>query len=268
MTAINQSINQYEPSFGKEEADALHDYIMQGGWITEFRKTAELEKRLAEFINAEYCIMVNNGTISLSLLAMAAGISAGDEVLVPNYTMIATPNSLRLFGAKPVFVDVEPETLCMDIQKAETALTERTKGIMLVTANGRYPKAGIDRFVDFSIKHNLVLLEDAAQSLGSFFPDGRHMGTVGAGGSFSFSMPKVISTGQGGCIVTNNNKLAERIRKMKDFGRDKGGLDIHDQLGWNFKFTDIQAVVGLCQMDKLQERLIRKKVFTEGSKIL
>ena len=180
-------------------------------------------------------------------------------MIVPNYTMIATANSAFMLGANPVFVDVEPETLCLDINRTEAALTPKTRAIMLVTANGRYPRAGIEAFVDLADKHGLALIEDAAQSLGSRFPDGRHIGSVGKVGCFSFSVPKIITTGQGGCLITNDDELAERLRKLKDFGRAAGGTDIHQSIGYNFKFTDLQACVGIEQMKKLDWRIERKK---------
>lgn len=130
---------------------------------------------------------------------------------------------------------------------------------MLVTANGRYPKAGIDAFVDLANKYGLALIEDAAQSLGSRYPNGRHIGSVGKVGSFSFSVPKIITTGQGGCLITNDNELAGRLRRLKDFGRAAGGMDIHHSIGYNFKFTDLQACVGIEQMKKLDWRIERKK---------
>lgn len=248
-----------EPWFGSEEKDALNLYMEEGGWLTEFKRTAEFEQRIASYTGARHCIVVNNGTISLTLMAMAAGIKAGDEVIVPNYTMIATPNSVKMFGAVPVFVDVEPETLCMDIQGARNAVTSKTKAIFLVTSNGRYPKAGIEAFQEFCKTEGLVLLEDSAQSLGSWYPNGKHQGTVGLAGSFSFSAPKVISTGQGGAIVTNDDDMAFRLKRLKDFGRSGGGNDIHDSIGYNFKFTELQAVIGNEQMKKLPWRIERKK---------
>ena len=130
---------------------------------------------------------------------------------------------------------------------------------MLVTANGRYPRTGIEAFVDLANKHGLALIEDAAQSLGSYFPDGRHIGSAGKVGSFSFSVPKIITTGQGGCLITNDDEIAERLRRLKDFGRIAGGTDIHQSIGYNFKFTDLQACVGIEQMKKLDWRIARKK---------
>ncbi len=252
-------IPQMEPWFGSEEKEAMNVYMEEGGWLTEFRRTALFEKMIAEYTGAKHCVVVNNGTISLTLMAMAAGIKAGDEVIVPNYTMIATPNSLMMFGANPVFVDVEAENLCMDIHQAEKAITSKTKAIMFVNANGRNPKPGIEAFADLCKRHNLIFLEDAAQSLGSRYPDGRHQGTSGVAGSFSFSAPKVISTGQGGAVITNNDELATSLRKLKDFGRTGGGNDIHDSIGYNFKFTEMQAVIGIEQMKKLPWRVERKK---------
>lgn len=252
-----------EPWFGDEERLAIDAYMRKNGWITEFKKTQEFENVLAEYAGTKHCIVVNNGTISLTLAAVAADIKSGDEVIVPNYTMIASPNSIKMFGATPVFVDVESETLCLDIHLVEKAITDKTKAIMLVLANGRYPESGIKAFEDLAKKHNIVLLEDSAQSLGSLYPDGRHQGSVGLVGSFSFSTPKIISTGQGGALITNDDDIAFKLKRLKDFGRNGGGVDIHDSIGYNFKFTDLQAIIGLEQMKKIDWRVERKKEIYE-----
>ena len=173
--------------------------------------------------------------------------------------MIATPNSIKILGAKPIFVDIEMDTLCMNFDLMQNAITPKTKAIILVLANGRYPTTDIEKFIKFAQDNNLSLIEDAAQSLGSFYPNGKHQGTVGLIGSFSFSVPKIISTGQGGALVTNNDEIAKKIRKLKDFGRERGGIDIHDTIGFNFKFTELQAVIGIEQMKKLDFRVKRKK---------
>jgi perosamine synthetase len=252
-------IPQMEPWLGEEEATAVHDYLRSGGWLTEHDKTRKFESIIAAYTGASHCIVTVNGTISLTLAALACDVRAGDEVIVPNYTMIATANSAFMLGANPIFVDVEPETLCLDINQTEAALTPKTRAIMLVTANGRYPRAGIEAFVDLADKHGLALIEDAAQSLGSHFPDGRHIGSAGKVGCFSFSVPKIITTGQGGCLITNDDKIAERLRRLKNFGRIAGGTDLHQSIGYNFKFTDLQACVGIEQMKKLDWRIARKK---------
>lgn len=252
-------IMQMRPWFGAEEKKAVCEYMDEDGFITEFKRTELFEQMIADYTGAKHCVVVNNGTISLTLAAMACGVVSGDEVIVPNYTMIATPNSVKMFGAVPVFVDVEPETLCLDIANAEAAITPKTKAIMLVSANGRYPKAGIQAFELLAKDRGLKLIEDSAQSLGSMYPDGRHIGTAGDVGSFSFSAPKIISTGQGGCLVTNDDEIARKLRRLKDFGRSGGGNDIHDEIGYNFKFTELQACLGIEQMKKLAWRVERKK---------
>ena len=252
-------IPQMIPWFGEEETKAVQTYMQSGGFFMEFKKTQEFEKRIAEVTGSKHAIVVNNGTISLIIANFVLGIGKGDEVIIPNYTMIATANSVQLVGAKPIFVDIDETTLCMNLDQTKKAITDRTKAILFVNANGRYPKEGIDSFVDLAKEKNVILIEDSAQALGSFYPDGRHMGTVGEIGSFSFSVPKIISTGQGGALITNSDQIATEIRKMKDFGRVGGGFDIHSSVGLNAKFTDIQAVIGIEQMKKLPYRLSRKK---------
>jgi perosamine synthetase len=252
-------IMQMQPWFGEEEKAALSAYMDEGGFITEFKRTELFERLIAEYTGSKHCIVVNNGTISLTLAALGFGIGPGDEVIVPNFTMIATPNSVKILGAEPVFVDVEPDTLCMDVDLARAAITPRTKAIMLVAANGRYPKSGIVAFDQLARENGLYLIEDSAQALGSHYPDGRHIGTAGHVGSFSFSAPKIISTGQGGCLVTNDDQLAARLRRLKDFGRSGGGNDVHATVGYNFKFTELQACVGIEQMKKLPARVEMKR---------
>lgn len=247
-----------EPWFDHQEQEALNKYMGEGGWVTEFKKTFEFQDLIKKFTGAKHCFVVNNGTISLSLMAMAAGIKSGDEVLVPNYTMVATPNSLKMFGAEPKFIDVDPNTLCISLNEIKKNITPKTKAVFLMNANGRYP-LDIDDIVSYCNENSLILLEDSAQALGSFYPDGIHQGRKGIAGSFSFSAPKIISTGQGGAIITNDDDLAHNISRLKDFGRSGGGNDVHEVIGFNFKFTDIQAVLGIVQMGKLPWRVNRMK---------
>lgn len=252
-------IMQMQPWFGEEEKKAINSYLDENGFMTEFKRTELFEKMLAEYVGSKHCIVVNNGTISLTLAAIALGITFGDEVIVPNYTMIASPNSVKMIGATPVFVDVEQETLCLGIELARKAITSKTKAIMLVSANGRYPQAGIEAFVRLAAEFGIPLIEDSAQSLGSYYPNKKHVGTMGIVGSFSFSAPKIISTGQGGCLVTDSDELASKLRRLKDFGRSGGGNDVHDSIGYNFKFTELQACLGIEQMKKMPFRVQRKK---------
>ncbi len=249
-------INQMEPWIDENEVRHMTEYLSSGAWLTEFKQTQAFEGMIAEYTGAKHCVVVANGTVSLSVALWALGIGAGDEVLVPDFTMIATPNSVRLCGATPVLVDVEPSTLCMDLAAAERALTPRTKAVSLVAMNGRAPD--MTAWQAFCAKHGLFLLEDAAQALGSF-QHGTHLGRFGAIGSFSFSTPKIVTTGQGGALITDDDALALRMRKIKDFGRERGGVDWHEMMGQNFKFTDVQAVLGIEQMKKLPWRVARKK---------
>lgn len=259
MSEHQEFIPQMRPLFGIEERAELLSYLDEDGFFTEFKKTEAFERQIAEFTGARHCIVVNNGTVSLTLAAIALGIGPDDDVIVPDYTMIATPNSVKMLGAQPVFVDVEPDTLVMDVAQAERAITPRTKAIMLVSANGRAPRAGIAAFEALSQRTGIPLIEDAAQSLGSRYADGRHIGRAGVIGSFSFSAPKIISTGQGGALITDDDALADKLRRLKDFGRSGGGNDVHTSIGYNFKFTELQACVGLAQMRQLPDRILRKK---------
>ena len=253
------TIPQMIPYFDELELITVSEYMKSGGYLTEFKQTEEFERLICEFTGAKNAIVVNNGTVSLIMMLMVLNIGSGDEVIVPNYTMIATANSVVGVGAQPIFVDVEPETLCINLDEIKKVVTKKTKAIFLVSANGRFPTYGIEDLIQYCQQRNIVLLEDAAQALGSFYPDGRHIGNHGLMGSFSFSVPKIITTGQGGCIITDDIKIAEKLRRLKDFGRSQGGIDIHDSIGYNFKFTDLQAAVGIAQMSKLRQRVTRKK---------
>jgi perosamine synthetase len=249
-------INQMEPWFGEEERHALIEYMDSGGWLTEYKKTREFEEMIASYVGSRYCTVLSNGTVTLFTALMALGVGPGDEVIVPDFTMIASANAVVLTGAKPVFVDISRSNLCLDLDLAEEAITPHTKVIMLVSLNGR--SLDMHRAVELAEQHELYLVEDAAQSLGSSYRR-RHLGTFGHVGSFSFSTPKVITTGQGGALVTDDAELADRIRKIKNFGRRQSGVDFHETLGYNFKFTDLQAVVGIEQMKKLNWRVQRKR---------
>lgn len=250
-------INQMEPSFDEHEREALNQYMLSGGWGTEFKQTRAFENMIKEYTGAKHCWIMANGTVSLSAALMAVGVGVGDEVICPDYTMVATPNSAELIGAKAVFVDIDKNNLCMDFDAMKAAVTKKTKAVLLVSINGRYPK-NIQAFVDFCKTTGIHLIEDAAQSLGAFC-NGTHLGRFGEIGSFSFSAPKIITTGQGGALITDDDELADRIKKIRDFGRAAGGSDHYFTKGWNFKFSDFQGVIGIEQMKKLPGRVERKK---------
>lgn len=249
-------INQMEPWIGAEEKRAVAEYLDSGAWLTEFKQTREFERAIGEYIGSDMVSVMANGTVTLYACLAALGIGPGDEVIVPDYTMIASANAVVLGGATPVFVDVAADTLCLDLELAERAITPRTKAIMLVSLNGRAPD--MIAAEDLARRKGIHLVEDAAQSLGSFYK-GRHLGTFGILGSFSFSAPKIITTGQGGAVTTADEDLFEQIKKIKDFGRRAAGVDFHETVGYNFKTSDVLSVIGIEQMKKLPWRVERKK---------
>ncbi|MGE5389740.1 MAG: DegT/DnrJ/EryC1/StrS family aminotransferase [Deltaproteobacteria bacterium] len=250
-------INQMEPWFDHNEAAKLAEYMDSGGWLTEHTYTRRFENMIAAYTGSRFCSAVCNGTASLVIALLACGIGQGDEVIVPDYTMVATPNSAELINARAVFIDIEEDTLCMDFEEMKGAVTEKTRAVILVSINGRYPSR-VNEIVEFCRDNRIFLIEDAAQSLGSRY-QGRHVGTFGDIGCFSFSTPKIITTGQGGALITDNEELFNKIKMIKDFGRERGGIDNYLIKGWNFKFTDLQAVIGIEQMKKLEWRVNRKK---------
>lgn len=254
-------LHQFQPWIGEEEKKAIAEYLDSGGWLTEFEKTRKFEEMLAAYVGSSHAIAVSNGTVSLYAALRALGIGPGDEVIVPDFTMIASANAVVLTGATPVFVDISAANLCLDLELAERAIGSRTRAIMLVSLNGRAPD--MRRAASLAARYGLILVEDAAQSLGSW-QAGRHLGTFGRVGSFSFSPAKIVTMGQGGALVTDDGTLAEHIRQIKDFGRRAGGADYHEIIGFNFKLTDLQAVIGIEQMKKLGYRVDRKKQIFAG----
>lgn len=254
---FDMKIPQMEPLIEAEERQAVYDYMASGGWLTEHTYTKDFAKIIAEYTQSKYGYIMANGTVSLVAALYACGVRAGMEVIVPAFTMVATANAVELLGATVKFVDIEPQTLCMDFDKMVAAITPKTQAVIMVTLNGRHPSK-IDWFVPYCHERGIWVIEDAAQALGSWY-QGRALGTFGDIGSFSFSAPKIITTGQGGALITNNELLAENISKIRDFGREKPGADHYLTQGWNFKFTDLQAVIGIEQMKKLPQRIERKK---------
>src|SRR3989344_4584705 len=162
---MDKKISQIEPWLGVEEQNAVFEYMKSGGWLTEFKKTREFEKMIADYVGSKYCSVVNNGTVSLSIALMALGIGRDDEVIVPDYTMIASANAVVLAGAKPVLIDIDKDALGLDFEATKKAISKKTKAIMLVSINGRCPQ--IEKFIKLTKEKKIFLIEDAAQSLGS-----------------------------------------------------------------------------------------------------
>lgn len=247
----NQRIPQHRPSFGKEEADACYQYMLDDTFVTEYTKTTELEELICRYVGCNHCIMTTSGTQALILALMSLELQQGDSVIVPNYTMIATINAVKMLNLNPVIVDVNPDTFTLSAEIIQKYINE-VKCVIHVSLNNRYQN--LQQIVELCHEHNIVLIEDSAQSLGCKV-DGKSLGTFGKIGCFSLSSPKIISTGQGGFLVTDDLKLAKKIRMIKNFGRKESGFDDFEIFGINSKFTDIQAVIGIEQMKKMDDRV-------------
>ncbi|MGQ0663487.1 MAG: DegT/DnrJ/EryC1/StrS family aminotransferase [Pseudomonadota bacterium] len=231
--------------------------VIEANFLNDGPLTAEFEARIARLTGVEYCVATTSGTTAIALALMALGLGPGDEVIVPDLTFIATANAVRLAGAEVRLVDVEPRRLALDPDRAAAALGPRTRAIVTVDVNGR--GADYRFFEPFCRERGLKLVCDAAEALGSSFA-GRRLGAFGDAGCFSFSANKTVTTGQGGMVATNDRRVHDRLCELKDQGRrhrGTGGDDIHPVIGFNFKFTDLQAAVGLAQLDRLDERLAK-----------
>lgn len=250
----NNFIMQHRPTFEEEEAKSCYEYMIEDNFVTEHKKTIELEKMISNYLNIKHTIMTTSCTAALILAFMSLDLMPDDEVIVPNYTMIASINSIRHVGLKPVIIDVNPTTFSIDLEDIKKNITKKTKAILHVSINNRY--LDMEELVQYCKENKLFLIEDAAQSMGCF-PNGKALGTYGDIGCYSLSTPKIISSGQGGYIVTNNDDLARKINQLKNFGRRESGKDIFEIFGINLKYTDIQAVITIEQMKKLDNRVKR-----------
>ena len=250
-------IYQIEPYFEKKTLDNLKNYIYSGAWFTEHTQTKKLEKNFSKFLKIKEAVVFPNGTLTMSSILHCLGIKRNDEVLVSNYTMVATANVAQMVGGKTILVDINPDNLCMDPVDLEKKITKKSKFVIYTSMNGR---AGyLEKIIKICKKYNLFLIEDAAHSIGSMYKK-KYLGTLGIAGSFSFSMPKLITTGQGGAVVSNNKLLLKKLRKFKDFGRKKSGNDIHDTLGYNYKVTDMQSILAIGQLNNINERIKKKRM--------
>lgn len=229
--------------------------VIASNYINDGEVTREFEKRLAERLGTSYAVAVTSGTVAISLSLIGLGVGPGDEVIVPDLTFIATANAARMAGAAVRLVDVEPNRFALDAEKVRAAITPRTKAIVPVDVNGR--AADYDALEAICREHGLLLVCDAAEGLGSMYR-GRALGTIGDAACFSFSANKTVTSGQGGMIATNSQTLYYRLRELKDQGRRFGGTggdDLHPVLGFNFKYTNIQAAIGLAQLERMEERI-------------
>jgi perosamine synthetase len=247
-------IHQVEPYLTENEGKAISEYLGSGGWLTEFEKTETFERMIADFLGAKYAVVVTSGTVALYLSMIALDIGPKNSVVVPDYTMIATPNSVKWAGADVSLCDIVRNTLCLDLNKIR--LKKNTKALIYVAINGR--SGNMEEVVQFCQNKKLFLIEDACQAFGSKW-NNRFLGTFGDVGVFSFTPHKIITTGQGGVVITNDEKIYANVKKLKDFCRVKPGVDVHTSIGYNFKFTDLQAVIGIEQLRIIDYRIKQKR---------
>ena len=253
---MNKTIPWWTPQIGQEEHRLLHD-VLASNYVNEGDVTETFERALAELLDVKHVVTATSGTAAIMLALAGLGVGAGDEVIVPDVTFIATANAVVLAGATPVLVDVDPNTLNIDPDRVASAITARTKAIVPVHVSGRAAPMG--SLAQLANEYGLFIVEDAAEGLASRH-DGRFLGTLGDAGCLSFSPNKTITTGQGGAVLTNDDALHVRLRELKDQGRavrGTGGDDVHNGVGYNFKFTNLQAALGLGQLSYLRARLAR-----------
>ena len=244
-----------EPVLGEEEKKEVME-CMDSGWISSLgKKVEEFEEKFAEKVGAKYGVAVTSGTTALHLALHTLGIKEGDEVIIPTFTMIATANAVRYCGAKPVLVDSEPRTWNIDVEKIEERITSRTRAIMPIHTYGH--PAEMDKILQLAKKYDLWVIEDAAEAHGAEYK-GRKVGSIGDCACFSFYANKIITTGEGGMITTNNREIWERARNLRDHAFSEERHFWHKILGFNYRMTALQAAVGLGQIKRFENMVERR----------
>ncbi len=251
------------PTLGPEEEAAVAE-VLRSGWVGQGPRTAAFEARLAEITGAPHALATSSGTTALHLALLALGLGPGDEVVVPASSFIATANAVRMVGAAPVFADVDLATCNLDPADATQRIGPRTRALLVAHQLGH--PADLDGCRDLCAAHGLRLVEDAACALGSRYGDapvGRPHGDVAC---FSFHPRKVLTTGEGGALTTADPALDDRLRRLRNHGAVATGQPAHapgsvvyPDLGYNFRLSDLQAAVGLVQLDRLEALVARRQ---------
>ena len=255
---MNEVLPWWVPQTGAAERDRILQ-VLASNYLNDGDVTAEFERALARLLGCKHAVAVTSGTTAIFLALAALGIGPGDEVVVPDVTFIATANAVTLTGAKPVLVDIDPRTLGLDPAAFARAISRRTRAVIPVHVSGR--AADMGSILEIARSHGIFVVEDAAEAFLSRHGD-RYLGTLADAGILSFSPNKTITTGQGGAVLTDDDKLDARLRELKDQGRPvrgTGGDDTHPSIGYNFKLTNLQAAVGMGQLDHAHERVARLK---------
>jgi len=245
-----------EPEIGEEELKNIVEAV-KSGWVSSKGKfIEEFESSFAKYIGVKYGIATSNGTAALHLALAALNIGEGDEVIVPDLTFAATINAVIYTGAKPVIVDINPDYWCIDPDKLEKAITPNTKAIIPVHLYGH--PCDMEAVMEIAAKHDLHVIEDAAEAHGAEYR-GKKVGSFGHISCFSFYGNKIITTGEGGMCLTNDEELAERIKILRDHGMNPKKRYWHDVVGFNYRMTNLQAALGLAQLGKIERFVERKR---------
>ncbi|HEY5866899.1 MAG TPA: DegT/DnrJ/EryC1/StrS family aminotransferase [Candidatus Tectomicrobia bacterium] len=240
---------------GNEKAYVLD--CLESTWISSSGKYIEkFEAAFAEFCGVQHALTCSNGTTALHLALLALGIGPGDEVIVPTLTFVATANAVTYCGARPVFADCEPRTWNIDPASLEAKITHRTKGIIVVHLFGH--PVDMDAVLAIASRHGLFVVEDAAQAHGAEC-HGRRVGSMGDIGTFSFFGNKIVSTGEGGMVVTNDQAMADKMRLLKNHGMDPQQRYWHPIVGYNYRMTNVAAAIGLAQLEQVEWQLQRRR---------
>jgi perosamine synthetase len=244
------------PVIGERELAYVTDAV-RSGWVSSLGPYIErFERAFADYVGVSHAVAVSNGTVGLHLALHALGIGSGDEVLVPDLTFVATAHAVLQTGATPVFVDVEPDTWCIDPLAAKRAITPRTRAMIPVHLYGH--PADMDAIQRLADEHRLLVIEDAAEAHGAEYRS-RRVGSIGIAGVFSFYGNKIITTGEGGMVTTNDTALAARLRFLKDHGMHPEQRYYHTELAFNYRLTNIQAALGLAQLEQIETFIERRR---------
>lgn len=258
-----------KPYLGREEETAAVEAI-RSGWVSQGPKVKEFEEMFASYVGAKYAIATTSCTTALHSALVVSGIGTGDEVIVPSLSFIATANSVVHAGATPVFADIDPDTCNVTVETIEKVITNKTKAIMPVHQMGL--PVDLDPIMDLCEKRGLVLIEDAACAIGSEYK-GKKIGGHGNIACFSFHPRKIITTGEGGMITTDDPEITERLRRLRHHGMSVSDVERHEskkvviekysEIGYNYRMTDIQAAIGIVQMKRLPEIITRRRELSE-----
>lgn len=265
-SVLTKSVPVARPSFGTAEEQAVTE-VLRTGWVSQGPRVAEFERCFAEYVGAREAIAVSSCTTALHLALVAAGVGTGDEVLCPSLSFIATANAIVYARGKPVFVDIDPCTFNIDPMRIEESITPRTKAILVVHQIGL--PCALQEITEIADRHGLVVVEDAACAIGSEYAGKRIGSPYSSMACFSFHPRKILTTGEGGMVTTADSEAAARMRRLRQHamnvsdlarhGSTKVMFESYDELGYNYRMTDLQAAIGLVQLDRLPGMLARRR---------